>query len=48
MAMFTRASVAVDLLPSRFHTLLIVSGQMQLVFVIDVVVRGKCIGHRRT
>ena len=47
VAMFTSTSVAVDVLPSRFHTLLVVSGQMQLVFFVGVVVRGKCIGHRR-
>ena len=48
MALFTSASVAVDVLPSRFHTILIVSGQMQFVFFVGVVVRRKCIGHRHT
>ena len=48
MALFTTTSVAVDVLPSRFHTILIVSGKMQFVFFVGVVVRGKCIGHRRT
>jgi hypothetical protein len=48
VSLFTGTSVAVDVLPSRFHTLLIVGGQMQLVFFVGVVVRRKCVGHRRT
>ena len=44
MALLTSASVAVDVLSSRFHTILIVCGQMQFVFFVGVVVRGKCIG----
>jgi hypothetical protein len=47
-ALFTSTSVAVDVLPSRFHTILIASGQMQFVFFVGVVVRGKCIGRRGT
>ena len=45
MALLTSASVAVDELSNRFHTILIVCGHMQFVFFVGVVVRGKCIGH---
>ena len=45
VTLFTSTSVAIDVLPSRFHTFQIVSGQMQLVFFVGVVVRSKCIGQ---
>src|SRR5262249_42541183 len=39
--LFTCTSVVVDVLPSRFHTILIVSVQMQFVICVRVVVRRK-------